>query len=308
MSRPGLRMLVFVAALAGAHAVHAETYARGGVFLPLGHGARAHGLGGAAVVSTLDDAAVAWNPANLTWLPPGAGLTLMHAELLPGIDDGYETASYGRAAGPRLGSGDEVRRPARYGYGLLFTHLGLDFATSSWSENALTLAGAIALENFISVGAGVKLLGVANDFADGDGRGVGLDLAFSALVTDRLTAALVVHDAWTRVRFDTRTWQTQSRTFDAGIALRVRTAWLAEVDVRMGTHLQSTAVGLEWNARRDLLWLRGGWTSLETGSGRGYPSAGAGLRFDRFGLDYGVSFDDAGGLDLGHRVSLHIAF
>jgi len=308
MSRRCLRVLAFALALAAAHIVQAETFSRGGVFLPLGHGARAHGLGGAAVVSTLDDAAVAWNPANLTWSPQPAGLTFMHAELLPGVDHGYDTASFGRAAGPRLGSGDEVRRPTRYGYGLLLTHLGLDFDTSSWSENAMTLAGAVALENFASVGAGVKLLRVTNDFTDGDGRGVGLDLAFSALVTDRLTAALVLRDAWTRVRFDTRTWQTQPRTLDAGIALRVRSAWLVEVDVRSGTHLQSTAAGLEWNAVRDLLWLRGGWTSLAAGVGRSYPSAGAGLRHERFGLDYGVSFDDAGGLDTGQRVSLHVAF
>lgn len=293
---------------AGSGSVHAGTFARGGVFMPLGHGARAHGMGGAAVVSTLDDAAVAWNPASLSWIPRSAGLTFMHAELMPGVDHGYDTASFGRAAGAQLGSGDEVLRPSRYGYGLLLTHLGLELGTSSWSENALMLAGAMALENFISVGASVKFIGVANDFTDGDGRGAGIDLAVTALVTDRITAALVIHDAWTRVHFDTGAWQTQPRNADVGIALRLRRAWLVEVDTRFGQHLQSTAAGVEWKAVRDLLWLRGGWTSVVIGEARGYPSAGAGLRFDRFGIDYGISFDDADALDLGQRVSLHVAF
>jgi len=299
--------IVLVAA-AGCGPVHAATFARGGVFMPLGHGARAHGMGGAVVASTLDDAAVAWNPASLTWIPQSAGLTLMHAELMPGVDHGYDTASFGRAAGPQLGSGDEALRPSRYGYGLLLAHLGLDLDTSSWSENALVLAGAMALENFISVGASVKYIGVSNDFADGDGRGAGIDLAATALVTDRISAALVIHDFWTRVRFDTQTWQTQPRTADLGVALRVRSAWLVEVDTRFGQHLQSTAVGVEWEALRDLAWLRGGWTSVAIGEARGYPSAGAGLRYNRFGIDYGISFDDADALDLGQRVSLHVAF
>jgi hypothetical protein len=287
---------------------HAETFARGGVFLPLGHGARAHGLGGAAAVATLDDAAVAWNPANLTWIPRRAGLTLMHAEFLPGVEHGYDTATFGRAFGAPLGSGDEVLRPARYGYGLMLTHFGLELGTGDWSENGVVAAGAMALENFISIGAAAKFLNVANDFEDGGGCGAGLDLAATALVTDRVMAALVVRDAWTRVRWDTRTWQTQPRSFDAGLAVRVHPRWLVEVNARAGRHVQSTAAGIEWNVVRDVAWLRGGWTTVVLGEARAYPSAGAGVRHDRFGIDYAASFDVADALDFGQRVSLQVRF
>ena len=71
------------ALLSLAATVRGADYSNGGTFLQLGHGARAHALGGGGVAAIRTDAAAYWNPANLAWLQKRNGVTLMHADILP---------------------------------------------------------------------------------------------------------------------------------------------------------------------------------------------------------------------------------
>lgn len=289
--------------------VRATDFSRGGVFLPMGHGARALGMGNAAIVSTRDDAAAYWNPAQLVWIPGRAGMTLAHAEFLPEVGSGHSALSAARAVGPRFGEPEQSRQPTRWAYGLYLAHLGLEFAAGDWSENTLQLALAHAVNNFTSVGVGVKLLRLANGFDAGDATGAGVDLGLGFQITDRLAAAAVVRDAWTRVAFGTDTWQTQSGAIELGLEFRPHPAWTAEADlVYREKDLQRGAAGVEWRVFEEILWLRGGLTLLRTGDSRTYPSAGASLAYRHFVLDYAASFDDAEAFDTGHRVSLRIHF
>jgi hypothetical protein len=292
---------------AGAPAVHATDFSTGGSFLPLGHGARSYALGGAAIALTRDDMAAYWNPANLPWLDR-RGLTLMHATLLPGVSDGYDTASFGSSAGERLGLEDQSLRPRRWGYGLFASHLGFDFASGkSWAENTLQLSGACALNNYTTLGVGFKLLRGSNDFESANASGVGIDLGLTLLVSERLTAAIVAQDLWARLHWDTEKQETLTPTLTAGLEARPGHSWSAEADLTLREgRLDRVMSGLEWRPYRDLLALRGGWTILRAGERRGYPSAGVGLRYDRVIVDYAASFDDADALDVGQRVSLHI--
>jgi hypothetical protein len=283
----------------------AAGWSAGGLFLPLGHGARAHALG-SGVALLRDDAAVYWNPANLGW-SEGQGLTLMVAEIFPGVGDGYQTLSYGRRSSTLLGGEEQKLRPARWGYGLFYSRLGLDFDTSSWSENTARLAGSMALANYASVGMAVKILWLDSGFESGGAFGAGLDIGLSALVTERLFAALVGRDLFTRVHFDTDTYQSQAAELDLGAEYRLRPAWslLGETAFREGG-LRRANAGVEARFHDDVLALRAGWTALYTGETRSLPSAGLGVRWDRFQLDYGVSFDGDDALGTKQRLSLHV--
>lgn len=309
MRRPRAPALACVVMLVSQGSAGAADFSRGGVFLPIGHGARAHGMGNAAIVSTRDDAATYWNPANLVWLEGQAGVTLMHAEFLPGVGSGYSAASAARAVGERLGEPEQTRQPRRWAYGAYFAHLGLEFEAGNWSENTLQLAVAHAINNYTSFGMSLKLLQLGNDFESGDAKGAGVDAGLGVLLTDRLAAAVVARDLWTRVAFDTDTWQTQSPALEIGVEYQPLATWKAEADVvvREGG-LQRSAFGLEWRAYEGVLALRGGWTLLRAGDGRGYPSAGASLAHRRFVLDYAVSFDGADAFDTGQRFSLQVHF
>lgn len=302
--------LVASAGLAlGCSAVRATAadWSSGGIFLPLGHGARAHGLGGSGVTLLRDDTAVYWNPANLTWSERRSGLTVMVAEIFPGVGDGYQTLGYGRRTGTTLGDSVQSVRTSRWGYGLFYSHLGLDFETSTWSENTIRLAGAWGFCNYASLGAATKVQWLQSDFEAGGATGFGLDLALSALVTDRLFAAFVARDVFTRVQFDTDTTQDQETQLDVGLEFLARRSLtiLGEGSMRDGSFAR-TRFAAEWRERRNILALRGAYTFLSGGDARAYPSAGLGVRWERFQLDYGVSFEGDDAMGTKQRMSLQV--
>ena len=310
LQRAARRAALALACLGVASVCGASDFSTGGTFLALGHGARAHALGGAGAALLRDDSAAYWNAANLAWLTPRAGATFMHANILPGITDGYQTGSVAHAPGVLLGETQQSVRPHRYGYGIFVSHMGFDFDSgSTWGETTFLVGFGYAFSNFASVGLGLKALRVANDFVSADASGSGLDLSLSVLVTDRLSAAIVGRDVWTRVRWDTSNWETLDPAVTLGLELRPRARWVGVADVTLReSTLRRLALGVEWQAYRDLLWLRGGLTSVTPGESRTFPSFGTGVAYTRVRFDYGVSFDHEDALETGHRFSLGILF
>jgi hypothetical protein len=194
--------------------------------------------------------------------------------------------------------------------GLFFSHMGFDFESGRrWSENVILLVCAYAVTNYASVGAGLKVLRLLNDFEAAGATGAGLDLGVTVVILERLTAALVGRDLWTRVSWDTSKWETLAPAVTLGFEWRPFDRWAAIGDfVLRESAVHTAAAGLEWQAFRELLWLRGGATVLMPGSQRTYPSAGIGLHYHAFFLDYAVSFDEESSLETGHRASLRVQF
>lgn len=288
----------------------AADFSTGGTFLQLGHGARAHGLGGAGAALYRDDSAVYWNAANLAWLSPRVGATFMHAAILPGITDGYETGSVAYAFGEQLGTSEQSVRPRKFGLGLFVSHMGFDFESgNTWGETMFLVGAGYAFTNFASLGMGIKGLRVGNDFESADASGAGLDLALSILVTDRLSAAFVATDVWTRVRWETSRWETLEAGLTMGFEYRLtaRLTLLADVVVRESS-TQRLSLGAEWQVYRQLLFLRAGLTTRTPGEVRNYPSFGAGVHAKHLVVDYGVSLDQEDAFETGHRFSLGVRF
>ena len=282
----------------------------GGVFLQLGHGARAHGLGGAGAALLRDDTAIYWNPANLAFQEEAFGLTLMRASVVPEIDDGYTTLSFGRRVGDPLGDPGQAVQPSRWAYGLFVSSFAFSFDSGTdWSENMLQFGGAYALSNYASVGVAFKTLRVLNDFDSADATGAGLDLGLTVLVFERLGVAVVGRDAWTRVSWDTGLWETLEPNLTVGTEYRPHPGWAGMVDFTFReSRVQQTTAALEWRGFDDLLALRGAYTSIDAGESRSYPSAGIGVHLRSLSVDWGASFDEAESLDVGQRVSVQLAF
>lgn len=288
----------------------AANFSTGGTFLQLGHGARAHGLGGAGVALLRDDSALYWNASNLPWLQSRVAATFMHARLLPGVDDGYNTGSVAHAVGARRGEPEQDLRPHPFGYGIFVSHLGFDFDSgSTWGETAFVLGAGYAFTNFASIGMGLKALRVSNDFESANATGSGLDLSLTVLVTDWLSAAIVGRDVWTRVRWDTSSWENLHPTMTVGFEARPGARWTLVGDfVVRERATQRLLWGLEWQALRELAWLRLGLSTLTPGETRTYPSFGFGITHRHARVDYGVAFDHEDALDTAHRFSLGIRF
>ena len=308
-SKWGIGLVLTLLVCAGVNRTQASNFSTGGTFLQLGHGARAHGLGGGGVAMIRSDEAAYWNPANLAWLQKKNSLTFMRASILPGVDDGYSTLSAARGFGERLGLETQEWRPTRAAYGLFVSHMGLQFDSGkNWSENVLQLSTAMALNSYTSVGAGVKLLQANNDFETANGHGYGIDLAMSLHVTERLRASLVGRDLWTRIEWDTKTHEVVNRTFVAGIEYSLWQATiLADWQIRSKA-TERFIVGAELDLFREMFLVRGALTALHPGEARVWPSAGVGISWANLTFDYGASFDEADALDVGHRASLRLQF
>jgi hypothetical protein len=270
----------------GVSSTRAGDFAQGGAFLQLGHGARAHGLGGGGIAMMRSDVAAYWNPANLAWLQKQNSITFMHANILPGVDDGYNTLSAARGFGQRLGFESQRLRPTRGAYGVFFSHMGFPFDSGKeWSENVLKLSTALALNGYTSVGVGVKFLQANNDFESANGRGFGVDVAFALHVTERLRAALVARDLWTRIEWDTNTHEVVHRTFGAGLEYSLWRVSLVTDWVMRQKATERFILGAEVDLYREMLVVRGALTALLPGESRSWPSAGVGLSLG------GVTFD-----------------
>jgi hypothetical protein len=232
----------------------------------------------------------------------------MHAEVMPEVGNGYDTVSYGRPAGHRVGETTQPMRPAQWGFGIFYSHFGLDFDAGDWSENRLQLGGSYAFSNYASVGVGMKALwlGTPDEFDVGGASGLGFDVGLSVLVTEHWFFAAVWRDLWTQVTYDTETDETLSPSLDLGLERELRDRWSLEGDIQLREGgAQRMMLGVEWRPRA-FAAIRGGWTSIRAGESRGYPSAGAGLRWSRLALDYGASFDSEEAFGLGHRFALRV--
>lgn len=304
-TRGWLAGLAVVGAASGAGA---SDWSAGGAFLPLGHGARAHGLGGAVIAMGRDDASAYWNPANLAWIEPKSSVTLMHAALFPEVDNGYQTVSFGMPRGPRLGEPEQRLRPCQWGFGAFVGHLGLGFEAGDWTENRLQLAAAYALSNYASLGLSARFMWLTNDFEGGNAHGGGFDAGLSLLLTDALTVALVVRDAYSEVQYDTKRSEILAPGFELGIDYRWRTLEVEADGTGREGGLQRTALGCEWRPHGEWIAVRGGWTAIRAGESRSYPSAGVGLRTRGLVVDYGAAFDNADATGIGQRVSLQLVF
>ncbi len=304
-----------------------------GEFLRIGVGARALGMGSAFVGLADDGTASYWNPAGLATLT-GRELTAMHAEQFGSIVQ-YDFLSYvmpvGAPGKPRQAIGASL---VRLGVNDIPDTRGLQFIDQNGngkfdypqdllivdesrfifdSDNDVGLLFSYArdVRPGLSVGGNFKY--IRQWLGDSlRSNGFGIDLGLLYVGSSGLSLGATLRDATTtRILWNTGTSEFIAPSLRLGAAKTRgfhdrRHLLTAALDVQVGfsdellssqAHLGAVTFefhpGLEyWYDRR--LALRAGFEAQNF-------TAGAGIRYHKFGLDY--AFLDHRDLDASHRVS-----
>jgi len=291
-------------------------------FLKIGVGARALGMGG-AFASIADDASAAyWNPAGLVQLRNREAMA-MHASQFGGV----ESHNFGSVILPLESAS------GRSAIGITAIHLSIDdirvttglklddngdpindegnITTKSAYDLALMLSYARDLGDRWSAGVNVKL--IRQSLVDaGSSFGIGADLGFLFRPRPSMSIGLKISDvSTTQLYWDSGRRETVSPTITLGAHT---TSFLRALrgSITLGVDAAFAFDGLQNADQFDSGSLSGNllpgmeyWfrdtVALRLGSDAGSLTAGAGVRYRQFGVDY--AFLDHEELDTTHRVS-----
>ncbi len=314
-------------------------------FLRIGVGARALGLGGAFVAIADDGSAPYWNPAGLA-RAARPEMLFMHAEQFGSIANhdfaSFVQPLDSRGTGSAVAislvrfSVDDIL-VTRDAYDDL-NHNGRrdegepirpdQFYTDSDTEYALLLSYARAAGDRLSLGGNLKL--IRQGLLDNTSFGMGLDLGLLYRPTASWGLGVRMADATTtRISWDTGHRETLRPALTLGAAwtrdlpgLRGRlNTVLALASTFDGRDEASQLAGGAWGS--DLqggleYWIgnaaafgpggsrRGSAVAARVGSDAGALTAGAGIRFRSWGVDYAYLSHEE--LDATHRVSASVGF
>lgn len=321
-----LLCLLFISTTLSAGETRKAKYA--GEFLSSGAGARALGLGGSFTALANDVTAVYWNPAGLSQLNyPEA--SLMHAQRFAGIIK-YNFAAFAMPSGERsslgfgiirLGIDDIIKtklpRPdLRLGDvyeddGRQFRNTPVEDYTFSNAEYGFFFSWAKQKSERFSYGASVKLL--YKSFDENTAYGLGFDAAAQYHANQHLIFGVNLQDVSTTIlAWDTGLKELIVPTLKLGFATPFEPKFLpgkmmplVDLDVRfegrefasqisMGAASVDFHFGLEY-----FLFER---IAARIGSDVGNFTAGAGIRFNKFNLDY--AFMNHSELQQTHRISI----
>ncbi|MFH1144916.1 MAG: hypothetical protein V1774_10275 [Candidatus Eisenbacteria bacterium] len=282
-----------------------------GAFANLEPGGRGSGLAGALGPLVDDPTAIHWNPSRLVLVEQRA-IAATYADLF-GLGLARHTALF--LAFPRqardMGWADGRLRasPGRvnsaYGIGVQATLV--DFDPSSYAEYDLSLTharrGALGLVWGLT---GHGLL-VRSDLTDVSASGFSADLAVGRSLGRGMEASLIARSLFSTLAWDGGARENLHPTTQLGLLFRPHRGLAVPVAATYdleASALNEAALGVEWQAVGETLLLRAGARWRDDGVEadlRG--AAGAGLRWNGLGFDYGLTM---GPEDLGetHRLSL----
>lgn len=299
-----------------------------GEFLTIGTGARALGMGGAFVAVANDASASYWNPAGLPYITQQQAM-VMHAEQFTDIM--YDCASYYRPMGEYSAIGGTFIRLSvqdipdtrnalidQNNNGIIDPGEQLDFDKIKYendSRMALLLSYSRWLQPGLSIGGNVKL--IRKSVFEYSAWGFGLDIAGHYKLNDNLHVGANLQDITTTPLIwnnENSTTETITPTLKLGTAYNreifggnITTAfdidWRVEgreesAQFNVGAISGDVRLGLEY-------WLKDR-IAVRVGSSEGKMTAGAGLKFKMFQVDYAfLSHDD---LDNSHRISALVSF
>jgi hypothetical protein len=271
-------------------------------------GPRAIALGGHIVALPIDDLALESNPARLAYATGSA--TAQYDRISPDLDLQRGRIGAAFALGPGAAEPLQLSKPVRMALGVSLASQGLTLIEGS-SYREATLSAGLSYTG-ISAGAAGVAVRYQRAFSDVDGTaatGFGVDVGLSLDLADHWDIALSVTDAFGRTTYEDSDDEDRAARTTLGIAAVRRKWWQAELDyVLQYDAMSALAGGFEVHVVPGTLDLRLGVSQELRDPSRTVASAGAGLAFSAFRLDYAYSADDDGAFDVQHRIALGARF
>ncbi|UCH84060.1 MAG: hypothetical protein JSW50_16800 [Candidatus Latescibacterota bacterium] len=281
-------------------------YSRGGSFVAPGYGARAWGMGGAAVAIGSDEGATYWNPALLSLMHRGR-LGFTYVDLVPGAEAQQSYLAYAR--GINHGNADEPGLGfSTHSFGILYGNLSLELSDGQrYTENTLLAGYAYSPDYFWSVGASLGLLLSTGDLGELEAKGTTITVGFRIELLETLTFGAVGRNLFSQIMFDSGENYALQRSLTLGFAYRASEIFVVEADM-VGAYggVARLVLGGEAALFSNRLMLRGGISAVTTGENRSIPHLGIGVKIRRVFVDYNANFDTEEAFDKTHRFSLAI--
>lgn len=302
-----VRILILLTVLSSLSAPPVSAgYSRGGNFTAPGYGARAWGMGGAAVAVGSDEGSTYWNPSLLALLGR-ARLGFAYVDLVPGAD--AQQSYIGYARGLKSAPADDPDLTySTHSIGLLYGNLSLELSDGqSYSENTLLLGYAYSPDYFWSVGASLGLLVATGDLGQFEAKGTAFSVGLRVALLENLTFGAVGRNLFSQIMFDSGENYALQRSLTLGFAYRPWQMLVLETDF-VGAYggVARLVLGGEAELFSDILSLRGGISAVTTGENRAIPHLGVGIGINRVHIDYNANFDTIEAFDDTHRFSLAI--
>jgi len=271
-------------------------------------GPRAIALGGHVVALPIDDLALESNPARLAYA--AGSVTAQYDRISPDLDLHRGRIGAAFALGPDAAEPLQLSKPVKLALGVSLASEGLTLIEGS-SYREATLNAGLAYAP-ISAGAAGVAVRYQRAFSDVDGTeasSFGVDVGLSFDLADHWDLALTVTDAFGRTTYEDSDDEDRAARTTLGIAAVRRKWWQAELDyVLQYDAMSALAGGFEVHVVPGTLDLRLGVSQELRDPARTVASAGAGLAFSAFRLNYAYSADNDGAFDVQHRIALGARF
>ncbi|MCK5683647.1 PorV/PorQ family protein [bacterium] len=264
-----------------------------GAYLRMGTGARAIAMGSAFTSIADDPTAVHWNPAGAARIDRKS-VASMHAVLT--LDRSYDYTgfvspmSFGSWGVSWISAGvDKIER-----YDAVGNRIGFFDDT----ENAYIFTYAAPLGDKYKLGANIKYL--SHDILGNSATSWGADIGFLAHVNERIDVGATLRNIGTKMKWDTASARSDEIPFNIalGISYKAYENLMFAFDVDKTNDLDTKLnFGVEGTIKDNF--------AVRTGSNDGDFTAGVGLIFDNWNMDYAWSDSELGDT---HRISASFQF
>jgi hypothetical protein len=305
------KVIVFISVIAGLVAAVAPVsragYSEGGAFKSPGYGARAWGMGGAAIATVSDESAVFWNPAMLGLLQSNT-VGASYIDIVPGASARQSQLAYVHVI-RRSGQSVEGLSVARHAAGVLFTNLRLGIrGADDYDENTIRLTYTYTPDYFISFAVALDLFASGGGVEGFDARGTSVDGALRMFMTENFSLGIVARNAFSRISYDDGTDFRKEREYAVGLSSRSIAHVTVEGDLVLAHSKASRWIfGVESDYLFDVLALRAGYALIRTGESRGVPYFGFGARYGRISVHYNANLDEEHAFSDTHRFTLSVS-
>lgn len=285
-------------------------YSLGGAFKSPGYGARAWGMGGAAVATVADESAVYWNPGMMAQAPDNI-VGAAYINLVPGTTARQSQLAYVHVRGWH-DTGEDGLSVGRHAFGLMYTNLHLGIQTGeSYDENVLRVAYSYAPDPLVSFAIAWDVFASSSGVEGFDSRGTSVDGAIRLQLTERTTVGMVARNAFSRYSYDDGTDYRREREFVLGLSSRAITHVAIEGDMVYAHGGPSRWIlGAESDYMFGVLALRAGVAAITTGENRTVPYFGmsVGSRWPRrLAIHYNANMDTDNAFADTHRFTLSVS-